>query len=136
MTTAPRIALYSSGGRRESPDAPHGQRDMPEKVLFDPYIRRMERLFPPEQMERLESFAEIVWGRDEPPPPEVVEAAREELVAIVTGGWRYGDVSRFARLRAILEVGGGFPARDRLDYDFCFSHGIRVLSCAPGFAPA
>jgi phosphoglycerate dehydrogenase-like enzyme len=45
-------------------------------------------------------------------------------------------VSRFPRLRAIMEVGGGFPSPKDLDYAACFSRGVRVLSCAPAFAPA
>jgi phosphoglycerate dehydrogenase-like enzyme len=38
-------------------------------------------------------------------------------------------------LKAICEVGGGLPSRERLDYDTCFDRRIRVLSCAPAFGP-
>jgi phosphoglycerate dehydrogenase-like enzyme len=45
-------------------------------------------------------------------------------------------VNRFPKLRAILEVSGGFPSPQVLDYASCFARSIRVLSCAPAFGPA
>lgn len=109
---------------------------MKEKVILDPYGRRLENIFYPEDLKRLHSIADVIWSNDEPMPQESVEAVREEVVAIITGRWRYGEVSRFPRLRAILEVSGGFPSPRELDYEYCFSHGVRVLSCAPAFGPA
>src|SRR5579871_5934145 len=109
---------------------------MKAKILLDPHFRTVEPLFRPELLARLRGFADVVWSKDAPAPPEVVEAAREEIVAIVTGGWRYGSVDRFPQLRAIMEVGGTFPDPKLLDYPTCFERGIRVMSCAPGFAPA
>jgi phosphoglycerate dehydrogenase-like enzyme len=32
-------------------------------------------------------------------------------------------------------VGGGLPSPEALDYQVCFSRGIRVLTCAPAFGP-
>ena len=55
--------------------------------------------------------------------------------SVIAPEWRYGDVRAFPKLRAILEVGGRFPDADTLDYAACFERGIRVLSCAPSFAP-
>lgn len=61
---------------------------------------------------------------------EEAQVALRRVRAVVCSGWRYGDVLREApELRAILDVSGGFP-RD-LDYEWCFGHGIRVLSMAP-----
>ncbi|GAB4470271.1 MAG: hydroxyacid dehydrogenase [Armatimonadaceae bacterium] len=106
-----------------------------EKVILDPYGRKRDLIFTPEDLARLNSLAEIVWGKDDPIPEDEIEACREEIGAIICGSWRYGDVTRFPRLRAILEVGGGLPSPRSLDYDTC-SRRIRVLSCAPAFAPA
>ena len=78
------------------------------KVLLDPHFRRMGQLFPPEELARLRSLAEVVWGRDEPVPEEEVAAVRAEAAAVVTGGWRYGEVRDFPNLRAVLDVGGSF----------------------------
>jgi len=89
-----------------------------------------------ELLNRLHSAAEVIWGKDEPMPAAELEKVRDDIIAIICGSWRYGDVNRFARLRAIMEVGGGFPSPQSLDYATCFSRGIRVLSCAPAFGPA
>jgi phosphoglycerate dehydrogenase-like enzyme len=109
---------------------------MTAKVILDPHGRRLDIIFNPEDLERLDSLADLVWASDEPMPEEEIDAVREEVVAIITGGWRHGDVSRFPNLRAILEVSGGFPSPNQLDYRTCFSQGIRVLSCSPAFGPA
>lgn len=109
---------------------------MAEKVILDPHGRLLATIFRPEDLARVHAAADIVWGKDGPMPPEAVEEVREEVVAIITGSWRHGDVSRFPKLRAILEVSGGFPSPKVLDYATCFSRGIRVLSCAPAFGPA
>jgi phosphoglycerate dehydrogenase-like enzyme len=106
---------------------------MLEKVILDPHGRRLETIFYPEDIERLKSIADVIWAKDEPMPAEAVDAVREDVATIITGRWRYGDVSRFPKLRAILEVSGGFPSPQHLDYRYCFSNGVRVLSCAPAF---
>lgn len=109
---------------------------MKEKILLDPSFRRMANIFTPEDLARLHAAAEVIWGRDEPAPADVVDEVRGEIVALVCGSWRHGDVSRFPKIRAIMEVGGGFPSPAILDYTVCFARGIRVLSCAPAFGPA
>jgi len=109
---------------------------MGDKVILDPHGRRLEQIFSSQDMRRLESFADLVWAKNEPMPEAEIEACRKDIAAIVAGGWRHGDVSRFPKLRAILEVSGGFPSPNALDYDECFERKIRVLSCAPAFGPA
>lgn len=105
-------------------------------TILDPHFRRADIIFSDHDLARVEDAVEIIWGRDEPMPDEAVERVREDVELIITGGWRYGDVARFPRLRAILEVAGGFPRPDVLDYERCFARSIRVLSCAPAFGPA
>jgi phosphoglycerate dehydrogenase-like enzyme len=106
------------------------------KVLLDPSFRLTETIFTVTDLQRIQGFADVVWGSDEPIPDDRLSAVAGELEIVVTGAWRHGHPSRFPRLRAILEVGGHLPPRTDLDYDYCFSHGIRVLSCAPAFGPA
>ncbi len=106
---------------------------MAEKVILDPHGRRLENIFYPHDLARLKSMADVVWAKDEPMPEQDIEAVREDVSVIITGRWRYGDVSQFPNLRAILEVSGGFPSPKQLDYEHCFSKSIRVLSCAPAF---
>lgn len=106
------------------------------KVILDPYSRRMANLFRPEDLRRLQDAAEVCWARDQPMPEVEIEQVREEVAIIITGHWRYGDIGRFPRIKAVLEVSGGFPSAEILDYESCFSRGIRVLSCSPAFGPA
>jgi phosphoglycerate dehydrogenase-like enzyme len=109
---------------------------MKEKVILDPHFRRMANILRPADLARMRAVAEVLWAKDEPMPEEEIERVRGEVVAIITGGWRYGEVARFPKLRAILEVSGGFPSPQSLDYEACFARSIRVLSCAPAFGPA
>jgi len=104
-------------------------------VVVDPYFRRMSEVFGPADLEQLHSIVEVVWGKDEPMPLETAfEVLPQALAVVVCYDWRYGDVLNSAsRLRAILDVSGGFP--QNLDYEQCFARGIRVLSAAPAFGP-
>jgi phosphoglycerate dehydrogenase-like enzyme len=109
---------------------------MKPKVILDPSGRRLRNIFGKSDLARLHAAADIVWGKDKPMPPEEIEKVRDDVVAIIAGAWRHGDVNCFPNLRAILEVSGGFPSPQILDYATCFRRGIRVLSCAPAFGPA
>lgn len=109
---------------------------MTARVLLDPHFRRLETIFTAEDLQRVHATADVIWSKNEPMPDDAINQIREDVEVIVTGSWRYGEPSRFPKLRAILEVGGSFPPPRLLDYAYCFSHGIRVLSCAPAFGPA
>jgi phosphoglycerate dehydrogenase-like enzyme len=109
---------------------------MKPKILLDPSFRNIKNIFSDDDLDRLHSASDVIWGKDEPMPEEEIEKVRDEIVAIICGSWRHGDVNRFPKLQAVMEVGGGFPSPKSLDYTSCFSRGIRVLSCAPAFAPA
>jgi phosphoglycerate dehydrogenase-like enzyme len=105
------------------------------KVIVDPHFRGMSDIFSAEDRARLEDLIEVVWGRDEPMPLAPFEAALHDAVAVISGGWRYGQVlERAPNLRAIIAVSGGWPPG--LDYAECFARGIRVLSVAPAFGAA
>ena len=105
-------------------------------MILDPHGRRLEQIFTPGDLARLKSFADVVWGRNEPMPQGELDSCRDEVIAVVSGGWRYGDVTRFPVLGAVLEVSGSFPSPEVLNYEHCFSSKIKVLSCAPAFGPA
>jgi phosphoglycerate dehydrogenase-like enzyme len=107
-----------------------------EQVLLDPSFRRMANIFTDEDLRRLHAAADVLWARDEPMPEAELDRVAGEVSVVIAGSWRHGDVARFPKLRAIMEVGGGFPSPQSLDYAACFTRGIRVLSCAPAFGPA
>lgn len=108
---------------------------MKQKIILDPAFRKLDEIFEPTDLERLYGLADVIWGSDEPMPPEAFAQVKQEAFAIVTGRWRHGDVAEMPKLRAILEVGGRHPSPQVLDYQTCFARGIRVLSCAPAFGP-
>lgn len=95
----------------------------------------MEEIFTDADLDRLKNCCEVVWGRNERAPESVVAETRGEAFAVVAPTWRYGELEKFPRLRAILEVGGRHPSVDALDYAYCHRHRIHVLSCAPAFGP-
>jgi len=105
-------------------------------LLLDPSFRRTDVIFTKVDLDRIRAAANVVWARDDPAPDSEIEKIRSDVEIIVTAEWRHGEVSRFPKLRAILEVSGGFPSPASLDYEACFARGIRVLSCAPAFGPA
>jgi phosphoglycerate dehydrogenase-like enzyme len=113
-----------------------GATAMNTKVLLDPAFRSIDTIFTEADLQRVYKNADVVWGKDEPIGEDQLRAVADELEIIVTGTWRHGHPSRFPKLRAILEVGGHLPPQDDLDYRYCFSHGIRVLSCAPAMGPS
>jgi phosphoglycerate dehydrogenase-like enzyme len=103
------------------------------RAIVDPSFRRMDEIFSAEDVRRLAGVVDVVWGKDEPMPLGAFRAALPDALAVVSAGWRYGDVLDDApNLRAILTVSGGWPSE--LDYGRCFERGIRVLSAAPAFA--
>ena len=109
---------------------------MREKILLDVAFRRLEVIFTPEDLARVYAAGDVIWGRNEPMPASEYEAVRAETGVIITGYWRYGEVSSWPRLHTVMETGGGFFSPKDFDYAYAFSHGIRVLSCAPAFGPA
>lgn len=105
-------------------------------ILLDPAFRRCATIFRPDDLQRVYAAGAVLWGHDEAMPEADRMAHAGDIEVIITGNWRHGHPSLYPKLRAILEVGGGFPSPQLLDYAYCFSHGIRVLSCAPAFGPA
>jgi len=109
---------------------------MPDQILLDPHFRLRDNIFHPNDLKRLYALGDVLWGKDHPIPDNELCSLKEHINVIITGQWRYGDVSQFPKLKAILEVSGGFPSSSQLSYDTCFSRSIRVMSCAPAFCPA
>jgi phosphoglycerate dehydrogenase-like enzyme len=104
-------------------------------IILDPHFRRLDEIFEPDDLDRLKAMADVVWAKDEPMPEDELKQVKADAFAIVTGGWRHGPLDELPNLRAIMEVSGRHPSPKHLDYQTCFSRGIRVLSCAPAFGP-
>lgn len=107
-----------------------------EIVILDPHFRGLNQVFTPAMLGKMESYARIVWAKDEPMPEDELAKYRREAAAILSGYWRHGRPADYPKLKAFIELGGGLPRPKDFDYQTCFERGIHVLSCAPAFAPA
>lgn len=105
------------------------------RVIVDPYPRHMDEIFASPDLQRLQAAVDLVWAKDAKIPPDTFDAEKQSAFAVVTGTWRYGSTDGMPSLRAILDVQGVHPPSSSLDYGRCFAQGVRVLSCAPAFAP-
>lgn len=105
------------------------------KVILDPHWRSMDELFSPEAQSALRDF-DIVWGKDEPIPRDVYQAAlpTTEVLIAATPEVTAETLDNAPRLRCVIEVSGSFP--DTIDYAACNARGVEILSCAPGFRSA
>ena len=104
-------------------------------VLLAPHFRKLSEIFSPEDLERLQGFGNIVWNKDEPLPAEELESCLPDIWAYIGTGHQLDKnrLDQALNLKAIVEVGGAFVPG--IDYEACFTRGIRVLSCAPAFGP-
>ena len=100
---------------------------MKKTILLDPAFRKLDEIFEPADLRRLNALANVIWGQDEPMPADNYASVQHDAFAIITGRWRYGAVADWPKRHAILEVGGRHPSPKVLDYPTCFARGIRVL---------
>ena len=102
-------------------------------VVLAPHWRQMGELFSGEREAELRQICDVVWGRDDPIPGSVLEAALPEATALIASRPEVtGEtLAKASKLRAVIEVSGSFPAS--IDYAACARRGVEVLSCSPGF---
>ena len=102
-------------------------------VILDPHPRTMVEVFDPADLNRLASFADVLWAQDAPLPDDELTALAPRTWAYVAARPRVDRplLDAAAGLRTVIEVSGGFPPT--IDYASCFQRGIRVLGCAPAF---
>ncbi len=103
------------------------------KLLLDQHFRQVEELFSPHTYADLTSMFDVHGGLNWPmdrqeflahlPDANIVVAAKPTINA--------AELAAARKLKAVIEVSGTFQAG--LDYEYCFDHGIEVLSCSPGF---
>lgn len=103
------------------------------RLVLDQHFRQVEELFSPKAYAELQSLVDVHGGTNWPmdrhefikslPDAQFVVAAHPTLDR--------NELEQAPRLRAVIEVSGTF--QKGLDFDACFSSGIEVLSCSPGF---
>ena len=106
---------------------------MPKPIaVLDPQWRRLDELFTPEDLKRLGEMCDLVWAKNEPLPPTMLDEnlskMRFYLSALPT--LDAGQVGLAKNLQAVIELYGAFP--DTIDYAACFDRKVEVLATGPG----
>jgi phosphoglycerate dehydrogenase-like enzyme len=105
------------------------------KILIDPQPRTMDLIFESEAERRLSAIADLTIFDAGPMPVEMLEKALPETeILIGQTDLPRERLERAPKLRTIFNVEGNFLPN--IDYDYCFSRGIRVLIASPAFAVA
>jgi phosphoglycerate dehydrogenase-like enzyme len=102
-------------------------------ILIDPQPRTMRMIFEAESLRRLADVAELVTYDGGPMPAELLETYLPQASLLIgQTDLPRERLQRSSKLRAIINVEGNFLLN--VDYDYCFTHGIRVLIASPAFA--
>ncbi len=102
-------------------------------ILFDPYPRRIDRIFSDSAKRRLERLGRVIWHDGSPASAEHIDRHLPQAIALI--GQSPLDRARLgcaARLRAIFNVESNFLPN--IDYAECHRRGIPVLATAPAYA--
>jgi phosphoglycerate dehydrogenase-like enzyme len=103
------------------------------KIVIDPQPRTMDLIFRPNAQRRLLEIADLTVFDGEQMPEEMLEENLGQAeILIGQSDLPRVRLQRAKKLRAIFNVEGNFLPN--IDYDYCFSHGIRVLVASPAFA--
>ncbi|MBG1232663.1 NAD(P)-dependent oxidoreductase [Aestuariivirga litoralis] len=102
-------------------------------ILVDSSPRPLESIFEPAVRAKLESLGEVVTHDQGRMPDDMVEKYLPDVVLIM-GQTKLPRVrlEKAKKLRAIIDVETNFT--DAIDYDYCFSNGIHVLTPGSAFA--
>jgi phosphoglycerate dehydrogenase-like enzyme len=104
-------------------------------VLIDPQPRTVNLIFDAEAQRRLSAIADLTVFDTGPMPADMLEKALPEATILIgQTDLPRERLERASKLRAIFNVEGNFLPN--IDYDYCFSRGIRVLVASPAFAVA
>jgi len=102
-------------------------------ILIDPQPRTTDMIFGSHAQSRLAEIAELVVFDTGAMPAEMLEEYLPRAdILIGQSDLPRRRLQQASKLRAIFNVEGNFLPN--VDYDYCFSHGIRVLIASPAFA--
>jgi len=102
-------------------------------LILDAWWRRVDELFSPADRAALNATHDVVWGRDESIPDDILGDALTDASVLIAADPRVDAavLERAPHLQTVIEVSGAFP--DTIDYAACVERGVEVLGCAPGF---
>ncbi len=102
-------------------------------IFIAPAPRTVADIFDAKEMARLRALGEVVIHTDGPVTETIFEdQAAQSKIIIGQIDLPEARLKRAPSLRAIFNVEGNFLSN--VDYEYCFRHGIRVLSASPVFA--
>jgi phosphoglycerate dehydrogenase-like enzyme len=102
-------------------------------VLIDPQPRTMRMIFEAKSLRRLTEVGELITYDSGPMPAELLENYLPQASLLIgQTDLPRERLQRGSKLRAVINVEGNFLPN--VDYDYCFTHGIRVLIASPAFA--
>ena len=105
------------------------------RIIIDPHPRTMKLIFNERAHNKLAELADLTIFDSGPMPAEMVDSALPDAELIIgQTDLPRERLARCQKLRAIFNVEGNFLPN--IDYDYCFSHNIRVLVASPAFALA
>lgn len=102
-------------------------------ILVDPLPRTLDLICDAATRAKLNQLGEVVAFETGPMPDDMVEKYLPEAVVLV-GQTRMDEarLKRARKLKAIINVETNFT--DAIDYEYCFSHSIHVLTPGSAFA--
>lgn len=104
-------------------------------ILVDPLPRTLDVICTPATRKRLEGLGELVIHESGPMPAALIdEHLPEAMLLIGQTDMPAERLRRAKKLRAIINVETNFT--DNIDYEYCFAHGIHVLTPGSAFAEA
>jgi phosphoglycerate dehydrogenase-like enzyme len=102
-------------------------------ILIDPHPRSLASIFESEVRAKLESLGDLIIHESGPMPNDMIERFLPEAAIIMGQTHLPRDrLMKAKKLRAIINVETNFT--DAIDYDYCFAHGIHVLTPGSAFA--
>jgi len=102
-------------------------------ILFDPYPRRIDRIFDEPTKRRLERLGRVIWHDGSPASAEHIDRHLPDAMALIgQSPLDRARLGRALRLRAVFNVESNFLPN--IDYGECERRGIPVLSTAPVYA--
>ncbi len=104
-------------------------------ILVDPLPRTLDLICTPATRQRLNGLGRLVVHEAGPMPDALIDQHLPEVELLVGQTTMTTErLQRACKLRAIINVETNFI--DNIDYDYCFSHGIHVLTPGSAFADA
>ena len=102
-------------------------------ILVDPLPRTLDHICTPATRARFNRLGRLVIHEDGPMPDAMIEEHLPDAMLLVgQTAMTRERLKRAKKLRAIINVETNFT--DNIDYEYCFDHGIHVLTPGSAFA--